>query len=172
METIVFGAGCFWCTEAVFAMLKGVKSVEPGYTGGKVANPTYEQVSAGDTGHVEVAKIEYNPDEISFEELLQVFFSAHDAAQVGGQGSDVGEQYRSAIFYTTERQQEKAQHYIDVLKKAGQTITTTVEPLGAFYPAEDYHKKYYESHKDAAYCQLVIDPKIEKVGQKFRNLLK
>jgi len=173
-ETIVFGAGCFWCTEAVFAMLKGVKSVEPGYTGGTTQNPTYEQVSRGDTGHVEVAKIVFDLDELSFEELLQVFFSTHDATQVGGQGNDIGEQYRSAIFYTTPRQREKAQHYIKVLNSSAgvKRIVTTVEPLGAYYPAEDYHKKYYEAHKDAAYCQLVIAPKVDKVQTKFKNLLK
>ncbi|MEK7109111.1 MAG: peptide-methionine (S)-S-oxide reductase MsrA [Patescibacteria group bacterium] len=173
-ETIVFGGGCFWCTEAVFAMLKGVKSVEPGYTGGKSANPTYEQVSKGDTGHVEVAKIVFDLDELSFEELLQVFFSTHDATQVNGQGNDIGAQYRSVIFYTTERQREKAQHYIDVLNKSAavKRIVTTVEPLKEFYPAEDYHKKYYESHKDAGYCQLIIVPKVEKVQNKFKSLLK
>jgi peptide-methionine (S)-S-oxide reductase len=173
-ETIVFGAGCFWCTEAVFEMLKGVKSVEPGYTGGTTPNPTYEQVCGGNTGHVEVAKIVFDLDEISFEELLQVFFSAHDATQVGGQGADIGTQYRSAIFYTTLRQREKAQHYIDVLNKSAavKRIVTTVEPLGAYYPAEDYHKKYYEAHKDARYCQLVIAPKVDKVQSKFKSLLK
>ena len=173
-ETIVLGAGCFWCTEAVFEMLKGVKSVEPGYTGGTTANPTYEQVCSGNTGHVEVAKIVFDLDELSFEELLQVFFSAHDATQVNGQGNDIGTQYRSAIFYTTERQRDKAQHYIDVLNKSAgvKRIVTTVEPLGAYYPAEDYHKKYYESHKDAGYCQLVIAPKVEKVQNKFKSLLK
>jgi peptide-methionine (S)-S-oxide reductase len=180
-ETIVFGAGCFWCTEAVFAMLKGVKSVEPGYTGGPVkagahgaSGPTYEEVSRGNTPYVEVAKIVFDLDELSFEELLQVFFSTHDATQVGGQGNDIGTQYRSAIFYTTERQREKARHYIDVLNKSAgvKRIVTTVEPLGMFYPTEDYHKKYYEAHKDAPYCTAVIAPKVEKVQNKFKNLLK
>lgn len=176
-ETVVFGAGCFWCTEAVFGMLKGVVSVEPGYTGPSASSGqavTYEYVSTGKTPYVEVAKIVYNPDELAFEELLQVFFSAHDATQVNGQGNDIGTQYRTAIFYTTPRQQQKAQHYIDVLNKSAGTkrIVTTVEPLGTFYPAEGYHKKYYESHKDAAYCQLIIDPKVEKIQTKFKNLLK
>lgn len=172
-ETIVFGAGCFWCTEAVFEMLKGVTSVEPGYTGGKTPNPTYEQVSAGNTGHVEVARIEYDPDEIAFEELLGVFFNAHDATQLDRQGGDIGTQYRSAIFYTTESQRDKANHYIDVMSGRGgaKPIVTTVMPLGAYYPAEDYHKKYYESHKDAAYCEVVIDPKLDKVRQKFPHLI-
>jgi peptide-methionine (S)-S-oxide reductase len=173
-ETIVFGGGCFWCTEAVFLMLKGVKSVEPGYAGGTIPNPTYEQVCGGNTGHIEVIKIVYEPDTIAFEELLRVFFSTHDATTIDRQGNDVGPQYNSAIFYTTERQREKSQHYIDVINKAGhvQPIVTQVRPLEMFYPAEDYHKNYYERNKSAGYCQLVIAPKIEKVESKFKDLLK
>jgi peptide-methionine (S)-S-oxide reductase len=172
-ETIVFGNGCFWCTEAVFAMIKGVVSVEPGYSGGHVANPTYEQVSSGNTGHAEVIKIVYNPDIVSFEEILQVFFTTHDPTSLNKQGNDVGPQYRSVIFYQNERQKEKAEHYIKVLSSAyTKPIVTAVEPLKDFYAAEDYHKKYYEFHKDAPYCQLVIAPKIEKVEEKFKNLLK
>lgn len=155
-------------------MLKGVKSVEPGYTGGTIANPTYEQVCGGKTGHIEVIKIVYNPDEIAFEELLRVFFATHDATTIDRQGNDIGPQYNSAVFYTTPRQQEKAQHYIDVINKAGhvQPIVTQVRLLEAFYPAEDYHKNYYERNKSAGYCQLVIEPKIDKVEQKFKDLLK
>lgn len=172
-EEIVFGNGCFWCTEAVFQMIKGVVSVEPGYSGGTVANPTYEQVSAGNTGHAEVIKIVYNPDIVSYEEILQVFFASHDPTSLNRQGNDVGPQYRSVIFYSTERQKEKAEHYIMVLNKTTvKPIVTAVEPLKEFYPAEDYHKKYYEAHKDAPYCQLVIEPKVEKVQAKFKNLLK
>ena len=173
-ETAVFGAGCFWCTEAVFEMLKGVKSVEPGYTGGKTEWPSYEQVCGGGTGHIEVAKITYNPDELAFEELLGVFFSAHDATEAGRQGNDIGEQYSSAIFYTTKQQKEKAEHYISVLNKTAgvKKIVTQVRPLEIFYPAEDYHKKYYESNKTAPYCQLIIDPKVEKVRKKFSSLIK
>ena len=172
-ETVVFGNGCFWCTEAVFQMIKGVVSVSPGYSGGRVANPTYEQVSSGATGHAEVIKIVYNPDVVSFEEILQIFFTTHDPTSLNRQGNDVGTQYRSVIFYANERQKEKAEHYIKVLSKAyTKPIVTTVEPLQAFYPAEDYHKKYYEFHKDAPYCQLVIAPKVEKVEEKFKNLLK
>jgi peptide-methionine (S)-S-oxide reductase len=173
-ETIVFGGGCFWCTEAVFLMLKGVLSVEPGYTGGTVKNPTYEQVSAGNTGHVEVIKIEYDPDKIAYEELLRVFFATHDPTTFNRQGDDVGPQYRSAIFYTTERQAEKANHYIDVLNRSAsmKPIITTVLPLTTFYRAEDYHQKYYENHKDAGYCQLTITPKVEKVRERFASLLK
>src|ERR1700685_3722951 len=137
IETIVFGAGCFWCTEAVFLMLKGVKSVEPGYAGPEyqgstlMKGPSYEEVSTGETPYVESAKIVFNPDEISYEELLQVFFQSHDPTQYGGQGNDIGPQYRSVIFYTTPRQKEKAEHYIKVLGQAGgiKPIVTTVEAL-------------------------------------------
>lgn len=155
-------------------MLKGVEAVEPGYAGGHVPNPTYLEVSTGDTGHAEVVRVTYNPDEVSFEELLQVFFSSHDATQVGGQGNDVGPQYRSVIFYTTERQKEKAEHYISLLNKSFGAVPTTteVEPLQTFYPAEDYHKDYFANNKGAGYCKLVIVPKVEKVEQKFKSLLK
>lgn len=171
METIVFGGGCFWCTETIFLMLKGVKSVEPGYAGGTKANPTYEEVSSGNTGHAEVIKIEYDPDRIALEELLQVFFSSHDPTTLNRQGNDVGTQYRSIILYTTPRQKEKAQHYIDVLNKSGvQRIVTTVEPLKEFYKAEDYHNNYFANNRGAGYCQLVIEPKVEKVRKKFSHL--
>lgn len=153
-------------------MLKGVESVEPGYAGGHSKNPTYEQVSGGTSGHAEVIKIVYDPNAISFEELLRVFFATHDPTSINRQGNDVGPQYRSVIFYTTERQREKAQHYIDVLNKsANPRIVTTVEKIEKFYLAEEYHQKYFEYHPDAAYCQLVIEPKVEKVQQKFSHLL-
>jgi peptide-methionine (S)-S-oxide reductase len=171
-ETIVFGGGCFWCTEAVFLMLKGVVSVEPGYAGGHVDNPTYEQVTTGETGHIEVIQVVYKPDNIAFEELLRVFFASHDPTTKDRQGNDVGPQYNSAIFYTTPRQQEKAEHYITVLNKAGQNIVTQVRPLDHFWLAEDYHKNYYARNKNAGYCQLVIDPKVEQVQKKFKDLLK
>lgn len=190
-ETVVFGGGCFWCTEAAFTMLRGVKSALPGYAGGHVENPTYEQVNTGETGHIEVVKIEFNPDELSFEELLKVFFATHDPTTPNRQGNDVGPQYHSAIFYTTEGQKKKAEHYVMMLGKitasggtpsqtvvgglpaqAGKPIVTTIAPLTKFWPAEDYHQQYYEHHKDAPYCQVVIDPKIEKVQEKFKNLLK
>ncbi len=172
-EIIVLGGGCFWCTEAVFTMLKGVYSAEPGYAGGHTENPTYEQVSGGKTGQIEVVKIEYNPDKIAFEELLQVFFETHDPTTSNRQGNDVGPQYHSAVFYTTPRQKEKAEHYMKMIAgKYTKPIITTVAPLEKFWPAEDYHQKYYENHKDAGYCQVVIDPKVEKVQTKFKNLLK
>ncbi|HVY72884.1 MAG TPA: peptide-methionine (S)-S-oxide reductase MsrA [Candidatus Paceibacterota bacterium] len=173
-ETIVFGGGCFWCTEAVFLMLKGVVSVEPGYAGGHIDNPTYEQVCTGETGHIEVIRIVYEPDKIAFEELLRVFFGSHDPTTPNRQGNDVGPQYNSAIFYTTERQKEKAEHYISVLNKAGHigTLVTQVRPLDHFWLAEDYHKNYYEQNKSAGYCQLVIAPKVEKMQKSYKDLLK
>jgi len=172
-ETVVFGGGCFWCTEAIFTSLKGVVSAEPGYAGGSEATATYEQVSEGNTGHIEVVKIVYNPDELSFEELLGVFFATHDPTTPNRQGNDVGPQYNSAIFYTNERQKQKAEHYIMVLgAHASRPILTKILPLAAFYPAEDYHKKYYEAHKDEPYCRLVIEPKLAKVAEKFDHLVR
>lgn len=178
-ETIVFGGGCFWCTEAVFLMIKGVESVEPGYAGPAYKNskgPSYEEVSTGTTPYVESAKVVYNPDAISFPELLQVYFGSHDPTQANGQGADIGSQYRSAVFYTTQRQKEMTEHYVNNLNQlvyqGVKKVVTSVEPLVEFYVAEDYHKKYYENHKDAGYCQLIIAPKIEKVEKKFKNLLR
>lgn len=175
-ETIIFGGGCFWCTEAVFLMLKGVKSVEPGYAGPEYKNshgPSYEEVSTGETPYVESAKVGFNPDEIALEELLQVFFASHDPTTPNRQGNDIGPQYRSVIYTATDRQNVKSLHYIEMLQKmTTKPIVTTVEPLVSFYKAEDYHQKYYENHKDAGYCQLIIAPKVEKVQEKFKNLLK
>lgn len=172
-EEVVLGGGCFWCTEAVFLMLKGVVSAEPGYAGGTVQHPTYEQVSTGTTGHIEVVKIEYDPHKLAFEEILQVFFETHDPTTPNRQGADVGPQYHSAILYTTDRQKEKAEHYIKMIAgRFTKPIVTTVAPLTTFWPAEDYHQKYYENHKDAGYCQVVIEPKLDKVQEKFKNLLK
>lgn len=172
METIVFGGGCFWCTEAVFKMLKGVQSVEPGYAGPAYKTqkgPSYEEVSTGATPYVESARVTYNPDDIAFPELLQVYFGSHDPTQANGQGNDIGPQYRSAVFYTTERQRQMTEHYIKML---GPTVVTTVEPLEQFYVAEDYHQNYYQKNRGANYCQLIIDPKVEKIRQKYKDLLK
>src|SRR3989344_5301027 len=158
METIVFGGGCFWCTEAVFLMIKGVQSVESGYAGDPKA---------------EVVKIVYAPDSIAFPELLQIYFASHDPTQADGQGSDLGSQYRSAVFYTTGRQKQMTGHYIKMIGQGFvKPIVTSIEPLQQFYKAEDYHQKYYENHKDACYCQLIIAPKVEKVETKFKNLIK
>ena len=174
-ETAVFGGGCFWCTEAVFKMLKGVYRVLPGYAGGTTKNPTYEQVSSGNTGHAECIQIEFNPDEIKYEDLLTVFFGSHDPTTVNRQGNDVGPQYRSVIFYTTAEQKEIAETFIKEVNdsnKEGKPIVTVVVPLDVFYLAEDYHKDYYERNKEAPYCELVINPKLEKVQKEFATLLK
>jgi peptide-methionine (S)-S-oxide reductase len=174
-EVAVFGGGCFWCTEAVFKMLKGVKSVEPGYSGGTVVNPTYEQVCNGNTGHAECTKIEFNSGEVSYRDLLTVFFGSHDPTSVNRQGNDVGTQYRSVIFYTTPKQKEEAEKFIAELNVSnvdGKKIATDVEPLTEFYIAENYHRDYYARNPDAGYCEIIINPKLEKVKKQFANLLK
>jgi len=174
-EVAVFGGGCFWCTEAVFKMLKGVYKVGPGYTGGHIENPTYEQVSGGKTGHVEVIRVEYNPLEIKYRDLLTVFFGSHDATQVNRQGNDIGEQYRSVIFYTTPEQKKEAEQFIQELSasaEGGDPIATTVEPLGVFYDAEAYHANFYERNPQQGYCQVIIAPKLQKVQKEFAALLK
>ncbi len=175
MQTIVFGGGCFWCTEAVFQMLKGVQTVEPGYAGGATPNPTYEAICTGRTGHAEVIKIEYDPREVRLRDLLTVFFATHDPSSRNRQGNDVGTQYRSAVFYTTEEQKaetEKMIREIDASSPEGGPVATEVAPLEKFYPAEDYHKNYFEKNPDRAYCQIVVNPKVEKIQEKFAELLK
>jgi peptide-methionine (S)-S-oxide reductase len=175
IETAVFGGGCFWCTEAVFGQLKGVVSVMPGYAGGTLANPTYEQVCTGNTGHAEVTRVEYNPAEISFNDLLTVFFATHDPTSLNRQGADVGTEYRSVIFYTTDDQKRDAEALIEQLNSsdpAGKRIVTEVVPLKAFYPAEKYHQEYYRNNSLAPYCQIVIDPKLRKLHKQFTALLK
>ena len=174
MSIAVLGGGCFWCTEAVFKMLKGVVSVMPGYAGGTMVNPSYEQVSSGVSGHAEVIKIEYDPAQVSFNDLLTVFFATHDPTTPNRQGNDVGEQYRSIILTTTPEQHAEAEHFIRELNASsdkGATIVTQVEMLTTFYEAEDYHKNYYARNSGAPYCAIVINPKLEKVQQKFTNLL-
>jgi peptide-methionine (S)-S-oxide reductase len=179
-ETAVFAGGCFWCTEAVFSMLRGVKSVMPGYAGGKdggptSVGPTYEQVSNGDTGYAESLKIEFDPSVISYEDLLSVFFNTHDPTTLNRQGNDVGTQYRSDILYSNEEQKHKAEALIKELDDShayDKPVVTEVQPLGEFYPAEDYHRDYYRNHPDAGYCELVIAPKLEKLQMRFAELLK
>ena len=158
-------------------MLKGIVSIEPGYAGPPTASGravTYEEVGTGETPYIETIRIEYNPDELAFEEILHVFFETHDPTTQNRQGNDVGPQYQSAIFYTTERQAEKAKHYVSVLSKGAyeKPIVTQVLPLNTFYVAEDYHKNYFARNSGATYCQLVIAPKVEKVEKKFEHLLK
>ena len=175
MEVATLAGGCFWCTEAVFSIIRGVEKVSPGYTGGHVANPTYEQVSAGTTGHAEAAQITFDSSVISYREILEIFFGSHDPTTLDRQGPDVGTQYRSAIFYYNEKQKETAIELISELTKEGiwdSPIVTQVEPLTVFYPAETYHKDYYKLHPNAPYCQAVITPKILKLQQRFLSKLK
>ncbi|MBM3281402.1 MAG: peptide-methionine (S)-S-oxide reductase MsrA [Candidatus Harrisonbacteria bacterium] len=173
-EVIVFGGGCFWCTEAVFRMLAGVISVMPGYAGGTTFNPTYESVSMGGTGHAEVVRVEYNPDVVRFPDLLTVFFGSHDPTTKNRQGNDVGTQYRSVVFYTTQAQKEQVKQFIEEINNShtlGEPIVTEVEPLTNFYEAEDYHKDYFAKNPDNSYCEIVINPKLEKVKERFGKLL-
>jgi peptide-methionine (S)-S-oxide reductase len=171
----VFGGGCFWCTEAVFDELRGVKSVVSGYAGGSTKNPTYEEVCGGGTGHAEVIKIDFDPTEITFKDLLTVFFATHDPTTLNRQGNDVGTQYRSAIFYANEEQMREAEAFIKELndsKVFGKPVVTTLEPLGEFYEAEDYHQKYYANNPYQPYCQYMIPPKLNKLHKQFSALLK
>ena len=174
-DTIVFGAGCFWCIEAIFSNIKGVYSVTSGYCGGFTENPTYKEVCSGTTGHAEVARIIYNPNEISFEKLLEIFWKTHDPTTPNRQGNDVGTQYRSCIFYLNENQNQKSIYYKDKLNSSGafsNQIVTEIEKLNKFYPAENYHQDYYENNKENSYCKFVIQPKLEKFKKVFYNNLK
>ncbi len=174
-EVAILGAGCFWCTEAVFQLIRGVESVEPGYAGGDKPNPTYEEVSSGTTGHVEVARITFDLAQINFHDILEIFFGTHDPTQLNGQGADIGTQYRSVIFYTTPDQKATAEQLIAELtaeKAYDRRIVTAVEPLKAFYLSETYHKDYYKNHPRAPYCQAVIAPKIAKLQKTFFSKLK
>lgn len=167
-DTIIFGGGCFWCTEAVFRLFDGVVDTCPGYAGGKTKDPSYEQVCMGDTGHAEVLKVEYNPKKIPLDKLLDVFFTMHDPTQLNRQGADVGTQYRSIILYTSDKQKEAAQKFIRKIKKDfGNPIVTEVKKLDKFYQAEEYHKKYFENNPGKGYCSVVIGPKIQKVKEKY-----
>ena len=171
----MFGGGCFWCTEAVFKMLKGVVSLSPGYAGGNKQNPTYEEISSDTTGHAEVVQIEYNPKIIPFQTLLTVFFATHDPTTRNRQGNDVGTQYRSIILYSDDIQKKEAEDFIQELNDSneeGRPIVTEIEPLKKFYEAENYHKDYYARNQDNPYCEVVINPKLEKVQKKFAELLK
>jgi len=173
-ETAVFGGGCFWCTEAVFKMMRGVSSVVPGYAGGTVAHPTYEQVSTGTTGHAECVKIEYDPSVVRYHDLLLVFFGSHDPTTLNRQGPDVGTQYRSVIFTTTPEQKAEAEKFIaDINASAagGAPTVTELEPLTDFYEAENYHHDYFAKHPGNPYCEVIINPKLEKVQKEYANLL-
>lgn len=174
-EIATLAGGCFWCTEAVFSIVKGVENVNPGYSGGSVPNPTYEQVSSGATGHAEATQITFDPRVISFREILEIFFATHDPTTLNRQGPDVGTQYRSVIFYHDEEQKATAEKVIEELNKEGiwdAPIVTRVEPLKAFYAAEPYHKDYYKRNSGQPYCQQVITPKLAKLQQRFIGKLK
>jgi peptide-methionine (S)-S-oxide reductase len=170
----VFGGGCFWCTEAVFELVKGVVSVTPGYAGGRVPNPTYRQVCTGDTGHAEVVRVEYDPMTVSYRDLLNVFFATHDPTTLNRQGADVGTEYRSLILYSSEAQKLEAEEFIRSLhdSSAGRPIVTEVKPLDRFYEAEDYHREYFRKNPAAPYCQFVIDPKVAKLRHTLKEHLK
>jgi len=167
-ESIVLGAGCFWCTEAVFKMFNGIKSISVGYAGGTTKNPTYGEVCRGNTGHVEVALVEYDPKEIKLEKILEIFFKAHDPTSKDRQGADSGSQYRSAIFYNTAEQKQIIDKFIEEEQKNHEKkIVTEVRKLDKFYPAEDYHKDYYKNNPLQPYCMLVIRPKVGKIKKEF-----
>jgi peptide-methionine (S)-S-oxide reductase len=174
-QTAIFGGGCFWCIEAIFQRLTGVAHVESGYMGGSVDNPTYHQVCSGDTGHVEVVRVTFDPDQISYRELLDVFFSVHDPTTLNRQGNDAGEQYRSVIFYTDEEQQRIAEDVIAEMtagEEFSEPIVTEVEPASKFYVAEGYHQNYYNENSRQPYCMFVISPKLAKLEKKFAEKLR
>ncbi len=175
MEEATFGAGCFWCVEAVFEEVKGVKSAVAGYAGGKLSNPTYRQVSSGQTGHAEVTRITFDSSVISYEQLLEVFWHTHNPTTKNRQGADVGPQYRSAIFYHNEKQKEIAEKSLQKTDKSDlweDPIVTEITPLSNYSVAENYHQNYYENNPNAGYCQVVIAPKLKKFRQEFSHLLK
>lgn len=174
MKLIVAG-GCFWCTEAVFKRIRGVSAVMPGYTGGSVPDPSYRNVCTGTTGHAEAIEITYDPDVVSYESLLDVFFHLHDPTTLNRQGADHGTQYRSAIFYADEDEKKHAETVIAKLEQSGayaDPIVTTLEPLTAFYPAEEEHRDYYAQNSSQGYCQVVIDPKLQKLFRDYKPLIK
>ena len=174
-DTATFGTGCFWCTEAIFQELEGVIKVTSGYSGGTVANPTYEQVCSKTTGHAECLNIIYDPSKISFDELLEVFWKTHDPTTLNRQGADVGTQYRSVVFYHNPEQKATTEKYKVELDKSGafeNPIVTTLEPFTIFYPAESYHQNYYNNNSGQGYCQFVIRPKVEKFEKVFKGKLK
>lgn len=175
LEKITLGAGCFWCVEAVFDQLNGVENVQSGYSGGTIKNPAYKEVCTGRTGHAEVVQITFNPEIISLEEILEVFWTVHDPTSLNRQGADVGTQYRSAIFYHNDKQKEIAEAYIKQLDSEGvfeKPIVTEVTKFDAFYPAEDYHNDYYNRNGEQPYCRMVVRPKVNKFQKQFKDKLK
>lgn len=175
IDTATFGAGCFWCVEAVFQRLNGVLSLESGYSGGTIKNPAYREVCMGTTGHAEVCRITYDKTKVSFDELLEVFWKTHDPTTLNQQGNDIGTQYRSAIFYHNEEQKQLAEKYKEEINKSGaypKPIVTEISPLINYYKAEDYHQNYYNQNGQEGYCRYVIQPKVEKFEKIFKNKLK
>jgi len=173
-ETAVFGGGCFWCTEAIFKNLKGVITVVPGYAGGNQDNPFYSDVALGQTGHAEVVKIIFDPQAISYSNLVEIFFSIHNPTTPNRQGNDIGTQYRSIILYLSEAQKKTAEKILGEVEKSHQydfPIITQIKPLKKFYPAENYHKDYYDNHKNEPYCRLVISPKLKYLREKYSEKL-
>ena len=171
-NSAVFGGGCFWCTEAAFQRLKGVARVVPGYAGGQLADPSYQQVTTGRTGHAEVVKVDFDPDVISYNDLLKVFFAVHDPTTPNRQGNDIGPQYRSIILYASEEQRKATTEIIaDLNKEIGGGIVTEVKPLSEFFEAEEYHHNYFNRNPYAGYCQAIISPKMSKLRKEFALLL-
>lgn len=175
MEKATLAGGCFWCLEAIYKKVKGVKEVISGYSGGQTKNPTYEQVCSDTTGHAEAVQITFNPDVISYEEILKIFWQIHNPTTLNRQGYDVGSQYRSAIFYHNEQQKQIAEKLKQELQDANiwtEPIVTEIVPYGEFYPAEEYHKDYLENHPENNYCQMVVIPKVEKFKKRFQDYLR
>ena len=175
MEVATFAGGCFWCTEAVFLEIKGVEKVVSGYIGGTTKNPTYKDICTGETGHAEAIQITFNPNEVAYEDLLEVFFATHDPTTLNRQGADVGTQYRSEVFYHSLEQKEKAENYISLIeneKLYDKKVVTKVSSATVFYPAEDYHQNYYNQNSSQGYCQMVIAPKLEKLRKYYKSKLK
>lgn len=173
LQTAVFGGGCFWCTEAIFQDLKGVKKVESGYANGHIKNPSYKEVCTGRTGHAEVIKIFYDENEISYAQLLEVHFRTHNPTTLNRQGNDVGTQYRSGVYFSSESEKSTAEKVKEAAKQLwDEPIVTEIEPLNSYYTAEDYHQNYYKNHQNEGYCSFVIGPKVEKFRKEFESLLK
>ncbi|MGE8557672.1 MULTISPECIES: peptide-methionine (S)-S-oxide reductase MsrA [unclassified Acinetobacter] len=172
MQQALLGGGCFWCVEAIFLQLKGVEKVVSGYAGGHTVNPSYEDICSGDTNHAEVILIDYDETQISFAQLLDVFFTTHDPTTLNRQGNDVGTQYRSVVYYLNDEQQQQAQQAIDALKAEGLNIVTELSPAPRFYPAEEYHQNFFARNPAQGYCNFAIPPKLMKLRSKFQDLLK
>lgn len=174
MQTAVLGGGCFWCLDAAYRRVRGVERVTSGFAGGTVDNPSYEQVVGGSTGHAEVVELEFDADVISYDQLLEIFWTIHDPTTLNRQGNDVGPQYRSVIFYTSPEQEQAARESIKTVATElwGDKIVTELQPLQKFWPAEDYHQDYFNKHPEQGYCQIIINPKLAKLTKKFGALLK